>query len=289
MQCVIIGIIAARPGCIRIRVSREISFGPNTKPASRVSESREAAASASACKTARAVSIIAHTRIEMSALMSLRRLAIAVRSSTLETFGTRMPSGRALPAMVTSSIHHGESSALTRIRISRLPKPPLAMACAIWSRAIALASGATESSRSRMMPSAGRLRAFSSARAFDPGMNNRLRRGRIMGKVPLGRSWVDLGTILGLTPYHLSLGSESLVRVTGIWLGKDHGTLPATSARRLPDLCDAAAADRADALPRTVRARPVAGGDGDRLLRLRVSPEVIFDAGPGELFVVRNV
>ena len=32
-----------------------------------------------------------------------------------------------------------------------------------------------------MMPSAGRLRAFSSARAFDPGMNNRLRRGRIMG------------------------------------------------------------------------------------------------------------
>jgi hypothetical protein len=31
------------------------------------------------------------------------------------------------------------------------------------------------------MPSAGRLRAFSSARAFDPGMNNRLRRGRIMG------------------------------------------------------------------------------------------------------------
>jgi hypothetical protein len=32
-----------------------------------------------------------------------------------------------------------------------------------------------------MMPSAGKLRAFSSARAFDPGMNNRLRRGRIMG------------------------------------------------------------------------------------------------------------
>jgi hypothetical protein len=39
MQCVIIGIIAARPGFIRIRVSRAISFGPNTKPASRISES----------------------------------------------------------------------------------------------------------------------------------------------------------------------------------------------------------------------------------------------------------
>ena len=78
MQCVIIGIIAARPGCIRIRVSREISFGPNTKPASRISESREAAASSSACSTARAVSIIAQTRIDVSALISLRRSAMAV-------------------------------------------------------------------------------------------------------------------------------------------------------------------------------------------------------------------
>ena len=37
-----------------------------------------------------------------------------------------------------------------------------------------------------MIPSAGRIRAFSSARAFDPGMNNRLRRGRIMGWFPEG-------------------------------------------------------------------------------------------------------
>ena len=114
---------------------------------------------------------------------------MAARSSTLEIFGTRMPSGLALPAMVTSSIHHGESSALMRISTSRLPNPPAAIACAIWSRASALASGATESSRSRMMPSAGRLRAFSSARAFDPGMNNRLRRGRIMGWFPLAGFW----------------------------------------------------------------------------------------------------
>jgi hypothetical protein len=41
MQCVIIGIISARPGFMRMRVSREMSFGPNTKPASRISESRE--------------------------------------------------------------------------------------------------------------------------------------------------------------------------------------------------------------------------------------------------------
>jgi hypothetical protein len=32
------------------------------------------------------------------------------------------------------------------------------------------------------------VRAFSSARAFDPGMNNRLRRGRIMGWFPLEAS-----------------------------------------------------------------------------------------------------
>ena len=46
-----------------------------------------------------------------------------------------------------------------------------------------------------------------------------------------------------------------------------HVIVPATSARRLPDLHLAAAADRTVALSRTVRARPVARGDGDRLLR----------------------
>ncbi len=131
MQCVIMGIMAARPGCIFIRVSREMSFGPNTKPASRVSESPDAAAISSACSTPRAVSIITQTLIEVSALISPRRSAMALRSFTLEIFGTRMPSGPALPAMVTSSIHHGESSALTRIRISRLPNPFWAIACAI--------------------------------------------------------------------------------------------------------------------------------------------------------------
>src|SRR5204862_78417 len=144
MQWVIIGIIAARPGCIRIRVSREISLGPNTKPASLVSESLDAAASLSASSTARAVSIMAQTRIDMSALMSLRRFAMALRSATVEILGTRMPTGRALPTMVTSSTHQGVSRLLTRISTSRLPNPPAAIALAIWLRAIALAYGATE-------------------------------------------------------------------------------------------------------------------------------------------------
>ena len=48
---------------------------------------------------------------------------------------------------------------------------------------------------------------------------------------------------------------------------RTHGIIPATSARRLPGLHLAAAADRTDALPGTFRARPVARRDGDRLLR----------------------
>ena len=74
---------------------------------------------------------MAHTLMDASALMSVSRSAMAVKSRTLEIFGTRMPSGRALPAIVTSSIHHGESSALTRIRTSRLPNLPAATAAAI--------------------------------------------------------------------------------------------------------------------------------------------------------------
>src|ERR1700738_5141017 len=89
------GIIAARPGCIRIRVSREMSFGPNTKPASREAESRAAAASSLASSTARAVSIITQTLIDGSALTAASRPAIAARSCAVETLGTRMPSGRA--------------------------------------------------------------------------------------------------------------------------------------------------------------------------------------------------
>src|SRR5205814_5126988 len=47
------------------------------------------------------------------------------------------------------------------------------------ARAVSLASGATASSRSKISPSAGKARAFSRARGFEPGMNRTLRRGRI--------------------------------------------------------------------------------------------------------------
>ena len=207
-----------------------------------------------------------------------------------------MPSGRALPAMATSSIHHGVSRLLVRIRISRLPNPLAAIACAIWSRASALASGATESSRSRIMPSAGRLRAFSSARAFDPGMNSRLRRGRIMDWFPSiasdPMSAVRSGRIrhISIILFEHGLDKRAVVRENHSPLFRNialtvqpaarktcsspahmvshcHVIVPATSARRLSDLHLAAPAHRAIALPRTVRDRPVPRSDGDRLLR----------------------
>src|ERR1700719_3328478 len=206
---------------------------------------------------------------------------MVARSSTLETLGTRMPSGLALAAMVMSSIHHGESSALTRIRTSRLPNPPAAIACAIWSRAAALASGATESSRSRMMPSAGRLRAFSSARAFDPGMNKRLRRGWIMAGFPsifrfhrdnispagpkdlFLSSPYGLANVMSLFPQHLLEGYRTFTSQR----------LP-TEQSRYRELAERGQAPEVMVI-----------GCCDS----RVSPEGIFDAGRGGLFVVRNV
>jgi hypothetical protein len=64
MQWVIIGIIAARPGCIRIRVSREMSFGPEHEAGEPRLGIARGAAILSASSTARAVSIIAQTRID---------------------------------------------------------------------------------------------------------------------------------------------------------------------------------------------------------------------------------
>ena len=138
-----------------------------------------------------------------------------------------------------------------------------------------------------MMPSAGRLGAFSSARAFDPGMNNRLRRGRIMGWVPLEAS--------SPTPYHFKPGSESLVPVIGLWLAM-RGYGQDTMASFPQHLLDGYRAFTSQRLPtEQSRYRELSErGQSPAVMVIgccdsRVSPEVIFDAGPGELFVVRNV
>ena len=69
-----------------------------------------------------------------------------------------------------SSAPQGVSRPLTRITTSRPPKPPALTAATAASRAASFISGATASSRSRMITSASRPRAFSTAFAFDAGM-----------------------------------------------------------------------------------------------------------------------
>jgi len=73
-------------------------------------------------------------------------------------------------AALRSSANHGVSMPLRRMNTSRVPKPPAFTVATTCSRAAAFASGATASSRSRMTPSTGNVFAFSSARAFEPGM-----------------------------------------------------------------------------------------------------------------------
>src|SRR5690242_11432275 len=51
------------------------------------------------------------------------------------------------------------------------------------ARALSFISGATASSRSKIRPSAGRARAFSSARGLEPGRNSTLRRSRSGGSI----------------------------------------------------------------------------------------------------------
>ena len=140
-----------------------------SRPAA-ISESRASSAIARMLKMASGVSIIAQTRVLRSMCMSSSRRPISSSCSGCEIFGTRMASGAACAAAARSSACHGVSMPLTRMNTSRLPKPPALTASATCARACSLASGATASSRSRITPSTGSVRAFSMARAFEPGM-----------------------------------------------------------------------------------------------------------------------
>ena len=162
--------IGARPGSRRARVSLARSLVPITKPARRVSESLAVAAISRTLKIAVGVSIIAQMRVCRFACRLSRRAPIRSGWSGVDTLGTRIASGAAATAAVRSSANHGVSMPLTRMNTSRAPKPPAFTAATTWLRAVSLASGATASSRSRITPSAGSVFAFSSARAFEPGM-----------------------------------------------------------------------------------------------------------------------
>src|SRR5712692_797348 len=174
------GTMGARPGTMRARVSLARSLVPSTKPASRLSESRASAASAAMLNSASGVSIIAQMRVRRSACMSSSRVPTPSSWSGACTLGTRIASGAVCARAARSSANHCVPMPLMRTNTSRAPNPPAFRASRTCARAASLASGATASSRSRMMPSAGRLRALSMARAFDPGMYSTLRRGRMV-------------------------------------------------------------------------------------------------------------
>lgn len=93
--------------------------------------------------------------------------------------------------MAMSSSNHGVSAALVRTTTSRGAKPPSCRVAATRARASPFALGATASSRSMTTTSAGRLRAFSSARGFEPGMNSTLRRGRTGVDMIRSAHWQD--------------------------------------------------------------------------------------------------
>ena len=77
------------------------------------------------------------------------------RRPTESTFGTTTADGPAATAAARSSAPHSVSSPLQRIVSSRPPYSPDCTAATAFARASALASGATASSRSKMIASAG--------------------------------------------------------------------------------------------------------------------------------------
>ena len=129
-----------------------------------------AEAISSQCSIAVGVSTIAHSVVRSGAPKVDRASTSARTSSAPFTFGTTIASGPAAHAARRSSSCQEVSAPLIRIVTSRVPYSPLATAAAADSRAAALASGATASSRSRIRPSHGIDFAFSNARSFEAGM-----------------------------------------------------------------------------------------------------------------------
>ena len=122
------------------------------------------------------------------------------------------------------------SRPLMRMTTSRVPNPPAATASATCCRAAALPSGATKSSRSRMTASAGSVRAFSMARALEPGMYSTLRRGRMA--MLMSPSWSALAyrpNGCGATLFkHAQRRGQSVVRGRGDGRTRDALALPTT-------------------------------------------------------------
>ena len=91
------------------------------------------------------------------------------------------------------------------------------------------------------------------------------------------------------TRYHFNARRESLVPVTAIWLAIVMSAFP----KQLLDGYHTFSSQRLPAEQTRYRELSVRGQSPETMVigccDSRVSPEVIFDAGPGELFVMRNI
>ena len=161
--------MVGRPGVSLARVSLARSLRPITSTASREAGSAETAAIWPALRIAFGVSIIAQMRVLSGAPFSRITLAASMIAPGPSTLGKRMASGPAAAAAMRSSVPHGVWGPLTLMTTSFAPKSPLT-ASTTCARAISLASGETESSRSRISASAGSVAALAKALALEPGI-----------------------------------------------------------------------------------------------------------------------
>ena len=116
------------------------------------------------------VSIIAQIFRPSGAPAASRCASASAIIAAVWTFGSSTAWAGMAAAAVRSSAPQGVSSPLTRTTSSRGPYPPVSSAAAMAERAAAFSDGMTASSRSRISTSAASVRAFSSARGFEPGM-----------------------------------------------------------------------------------------------------------------------
>src|SRR4051794_9460666 len=167
------GSSGARPGTSFARSSRARSFVPMTS-----ADTRGCAAIARTSKIAVGVSTIAQISRSAGAPAAFSRLETRSSVCVEPTFGMTTAAAPERAAAARSSGPHCVSRPLQRIVSSRFPYPPDDAAATALARAPCLASGATASSRSKMIESAGNVFAFSKARSLAAGMYSTERRGR---------------------------------------------------------------------------------------------------------------
>ena len=162
---------------VRQPAGREASRARSLVPIT-ITDTRGCAAISLASRIAVGVSIIAHTVIVLGAPAESSCAATSSTYPAEATFGTTTAEAVDLAIAARSAAPHCVSRPLQRIVNSRVPYAPEAAAAQAALRADSLASGATASSRSKMMQSAGSVFAFSSARSLAAGMYSADRRGR---------------------------------------------------------------------------------------------------------------